>query len=88
MTPADAPMRVIVYHHTHWDREWWTTRRDFSVRLADLIDRLERRSRHHAPSASWSSTGAYPSSASSRFSKLRSTAACGVPIARLRRASA
>lgn len=40
MTPADAPMRVIVYHHTHWDREWWTTRRDFSVRLADLIDRL------------------------------------------------
>ena len=35
-----APMRVTVYHHTHWDREWWTTRRDFSVRLADLIDRL------------------------------------------------
>src|SRR5690349_6822864 len=38
--PPDAPMRVIVYHHTHWDREWWTTRRDFSVRLADLVDRL------------------------------------------------
>ena len=38
--PSDAPMRVVVYHHTHWDREWWTTRRDFSVRLADLIDRL------------------------------------------------
>ena len=38
--PADTPMRVVVYHHTHWDREWWTTRRDFSVRLADLIDRL------------------------------------------------
>src|SRR5687768_14181797 len=37
---ASTPMRVIVYHHTHWDREWWTTRRDFSVRLADLIDRL------------------------------------------------
>jgi len=33
-------MRVTVYHHTHWDREWWTTRRDFSIRLADLIDRL------------------------------------------------
>ena len=33
-------MQVTVYHHTHWDREWWTTRRDFSVRLADLIDRL------------------------------------------------
>ena len=38
--PSDAPMRVIVFHHTHWDREWWTTRRDFSVRLADLVDRL------------------------------------------------
>jgi hypothetical protein len=36
----DAPLTVTVYHHTHWDREWWTTRRDFSVRLADLIDRL------------------------------------------------
>jgi mannosylglycerate hydrolase len=33
-------LQVTVYHHTHWDREWWTTRRDFSVRLADLIDRL------------------------------------------------
>ncbi|HET8777195.1 MAG TPA: glycoside hydrolase family 38 C-terminal domain-containing protein [Candidatus Limnocylindria bacterium] len=38
--PSGTPMRVTVYHHTHWDREWWTTRRDFSVRLADLIDRL------------------------------------------------
>ncbi|MCA1569360.1 MAG: hypothetical protein LC798_03355 [Chloroflexi bacterium] len=36
----DGPIRVIVYHHTHWDREWWTTRRDFSVRLGDLIDEL------------------------------------------------
>jgi hypothetical protein len=36
--PRDRGTRVIVYHHTHWDREWWTTRRDFSVRLADLID--------------------------------------------------
>ena len=35
-----SPLTVTVYHHTHWDREWWTTRRDFSVRLADLIDRL------------------------------------------------
>ena len=34
---GERPMRVTVYHHTHWDREWWTTRRDFSVRLADLI---------------------------------------------------
>lgn len=39
--PTHEPaMAVTVYHHTHWDREWWTTRRDFSVRLADLIDRL------------------------------------------------
>ncbi len=37
---SDAALQVVVYHHTHWDREWWTTRRDFSVRLADLIDRL------------------------------------------------
>lgn len=36
----DTALAVTVYHHTHWDREWWTTRRDFSVRLADLIDRL------------------------------------------------
>jgi mannosylglycerate hydrolase len=39
---ADTPraLAVVVYHHTHWDREWWTTRRDFSVRLVDLLDRL------------------------------------------------
>ncbi|HEX7197426.1 MAG TPA: glycoside hydrolase family 38 C-terminal domain-containing protein, partial [Candidatus Limnocylindria bacterium] len=39
-SPAGRGTHVIVYHHTHWDREWWTTRRDFSVRLADLIDDL------------------------------------------------
>ena len=43
--PRDRPdpstaLAVTVYHHTHWDREWWTTRRDFAVRLADLIDQL------------------------------------------------
>ena len=37
---GQVPTRVTVYHHSHWDREWWTTRRDFSIRLADLIDRL------------------------------------------------
>ncbi|MDQ4036648.1 MAG: glycosyl hydrolase-related protein [Chloroflexota bacterium] len=37
---AERATRVVVYHHTHWDREWWTTRRDFSVRLADLVDDL------------------------------------------------
>ena len=36
----NVALRATVYHHTHWDREWWTTRRDFSVRLADLLDRL------------------------------------------------
>jgi mannosylglycerate hydrolase len=36
----ETVLDVTVYHHTHWDREWWTTRRDFSVRLGDLIDRL------------------------------------------------
>jgi mannosylglycerate hydrolase len=33
-------LAVHVYHHTHWDREWWTTRRDFAVRLGDLVDGL------------------------------------------------
>lgn len=36
----ETSLAVTVYHHTHWDREWWTTRRDFAVRLADLIDQL------------------------------------------------
>ena len=44
-TPEPPPdpsttLAVMVYHHTHWDREWWTTRRDFAVRLADLLDQL------------------------------------------------
>lgn len=32
--------RVFVYHHTHWDREWWATLQDFRIRLVELIDDL------------------------------------------------
>ncbi|WP_158289529.1 alpha-mannosidase [Paenibacillus flagellatus] len=35
-----APYRVFVYHHTHWDREWWATYQDFRIRLVELIDEL------------------------------------------------
>jgi alpha-mannosidase len=31
---------VFVYHHTHWDREWWTTMQDLRIRLVELIDEL------------------------------------------------
>jgi alpha-mannosidase len=31
---------VFVYHHTHWDREWWATMQDFRIRLVELIDEL------------------------------------------------
>ncbi|WJH34031.1 hypothetical protein N6H14_29380 [Paenibacillus sp. CC-CFT747] len=34
------PYRVILYHHTHWDREWWATMQDFRIRLVELIDEL------------------------------------------------
>lgn len=30
----------MVYHHTHWDREWWATFQDFRIRLVELIDEL------------------------------------------------
>lgn len=32
--------RVFVYHHTHWDREWWAPLQDFRIRLVELIDDL------------------------------------------------
>jgi mannosylglycerate hydrolase len=32
--------RVFLYHHTHWDREWWQTVQDFRIRLVELIDEL------------------------------------------------
>jgi alpha-mannosidase len=40
-TPAlTTTYRVFVYHHTHWDREWWATLQDFRIRLVELIDEL------------------------------------------------
>ncbi|MBK9713154.1 MAG: hypothetical protein IPO81_17850 [Kouleothrix sp.] len=32
--------RVFVYHHTHWDREWWAPLQDFRIRLVELVDDL------------------------------------------------
>lgn len=36
----------MLYHHTHWDREWWATREEFRFRLVHvmdaLLDQLER----------------------------------------------
>ncbi|GHF53516.1 alpha-mannosidase [Deinococcus metalli] len=39
--PGPAPLRplsVHVYHHTHWDREWWGTRERFRFRLMHTVD--------------------------------------------------
>ncbi|SDO39404.1 mannosylglycerate hydrolase [Paenibacillus sp. yr247] len=36
----DRKYRVFIYHHTHWDREWWATMQDFRIRLVELIDEL------------------------------------------------
>lgn len=33
-------LQVYVYHHTHWDREWWTTMQDLRISLVELIDEL------------------------------------------------
>jgi mannosylglycerate hydrolase len=35
-----AKYRVFVYHHTHWDREWWAPLQVLRARLVDLIDDL------------------------------------------------
>ena len=35
-----TPVRVVLYHHTHWDREWWTTFQAFRARLVAVVDRL------------------------------------------------
>ncbi|MEH7380557.1 glycoside hydrolase family 38 C-terminal domain-containing protein [Bacillus sp. JJ1533] len=32
--------QVYVYHHTHWDREWWATMQDLRIRLVELVDEL------------------------------------------------
>jgi mannosylglycerate hydrolase len=40
VTRARDRLLVLVYHHTHWDREWWATFQDFRFRLVQTIDRL------------------------------------------------
>ncbi|GMV52194.1 MAG: hypothetical protein AMXMBFR67_37370 [Nitrospira sp.] len=35
-----SKFKIFVYHHTHWDREWWATQQDFRIRLVELIDEL------------------------------------------------
>ena len=37
---APITTRVIVYHHTHWDREWWATFQDFRFKLVQTVDAL------------------------------------------------
>ncbi|HXM57585.1 MAG TPA: glycoside hydrolase family 38 C-terminal domain-containing protein, partial [Candidatus Dormibacteraeota bacterium] len=39
-TKPGASLRVVLYHHTHWDREWWTTFQAFRARLVAVVDRL------------------------------------------------
>lgn len=33
-------MKVIVYAHTHWDREWYRSFEEFRLRLIEVIDRI------------------------------------------------
>jgi alpha-mannosidase len=40
VTTATRPTEVILYHHTHWDREWWSTLQHFRLRLVHIVDRL------------------------------------------------
>ncbi|UBV44260.1 glycosyl hydrolase-related protein (plasmid) [Deinococcus taeanensis] len=40
MTPARRSLRVHMYHHTHWDREWWSTRERFRFRLVHTVDAI------------------------------------------------
>ena len=40
MTSAPPPLTVHMYHHTHWDREWWSTRERFRFRLVHTIDAI------------------------------------------------
>ncbi|HWI61574.1 MAG TPA: glycoside hydrolase family 38 C-terminal domain-containing protein [Symbiobacteriaceae bacterium] len=35
-----SDVKVIMYHHTHWDREWWTTFQNFRFRLVNHVDAL------------------------------------------------
>lgn len=38
--PAGGPYRIFVVHHTHWDREWWTTYQALRIKLVELVDGL------------------------------------------------
>ncbi|MFC4427280.1 alpha-mannosidase [Deinococcus navajonensis] len=40
MSRAPRPLTVHMYHHTHWDREWWSTRERFRFRLVHTIDAI------------------------------------------------
>src|SRR5947209_542346 len=40
VSSSSRHFRILVVHHTHWDREWWTTFQDFRIRLVDVIDQL------------------------------------------------
>ncbi|GEM47249.1 alpha-mannosidase [Deinococcus cellulosilyticus] len=40
MTTEQKTYTVHMYHHTHWDREWWSTLQRFRFRLVHTIDRI------------------------------------------------
>jgi mannosylglycerate hydrolase len=37
---VDKKPQVILYSHTHWDREWYKTFEEFRIELVELIDEL------------------------------------------------
>ncbi|PYE54603.1 alpha-mannosidase [Deinococcus yavapaiensis] len=39
-TRHERTFKVHMYHHTHWDREWWSTKERFRFRLVRTIDRI------------------------------------------------
>ncbi len=39
-TAAARRYQILVYHHTHWDREWWSPLQIFRIKLVQLIDEL------------------------------------------------
>ncbi len=43
VTQADDTCSVYVYHHTHWDREWYLPFREYQVRLAEVVDAVLER---------------------------------------------
>ena len=42
-TDAQAPLRICVVSHTHWDREWYHTAARFRQRLVALLDAVLER---------------------------------------------